>query len=90
MVVRKTKQQTTALLNTQFSFEACAREARWVKKHSQGHFPAAESRLPDENMINAFYMFVRKTKKQTTAGLNTGFPVKLAREKLDGFAAFSC
>ena len=41
-------------------------------------------------MINAFYMVVRKTKKQTTAGLNTGFPVKLAREKLDGFAAFSC
>jgi hypothetical protein len=30
------------------------------------------------------YMVVRKTKKQATAGLNTGFHAKLAREKLDG------
>ena len=31
-----------------------------------------------------FYIVVRKTKKQTAALLNTGFNVKLAREKLDG------
>jgi hypothetical protein len=40
-------------------------------------------------MIMLAYMVVRKTKKQTTAGLNTGFPVKLAREKLDGLKSTS-
>jgi hypothetical protein len=36
-------------------------------------FPAAESRLPNENLLNALYIVVRKTKKQTTALLNTQF-----------------
>jgi hypothetical protein len=55
MVVRKTKKQTTAGINTGLSCEACEREAGWVKKHSQGLFPAAESRLPDDNIIVSLY-----------------------------------
>jgi hypothetical protein len=51
---RKTKKQTTALLDTGFKVKL-ARKSWMGSKHSQGLFPAAESRLPDDNIILSLY-----------------------------------
>jgi hypothetical protein len=40
-------------------------------------------RLPNENLPDAFYMVVHKTKKQPGAPLSARYSAELAREKLD-------
>jgi hypothetical protein len=57
MVVRKTKEQATAGLNTGFHAKLAREKLDGLKRTHKAFFPAAESRLPDDNIVLWLYFF---------------------------------